>query len=157
MLVHFFFHRITYSHQFVTQILTQCVNHLSDCKRTHAFFQQESATAHTANSAVYYLENVGWQNNKQVCVASTFFVGCKLLQFFTLDLLKNKLDNMYNPFMEDDFKELDVCGSVHHSTIHKEKSNKMHQCIKIFIIPYLYEAQHVSGDTPPIIRSLNME
>ena len=25
-----------------------------------------------------------------------------------------------------------------------------------FIIPYLYEAQHVSGDTPPIIRSLNL-
>ena len=24
------------------------------------------------------------------------------------------------------------------------------------IIPYLYEAQHVSGDTPPIIRSLNL-
>jgi len=23
----------------------------------------------------------------------------------------------------------------------------MQQCIKIFIIPYLYEAQHVSGDT----------
>jgi len=26
--------------------------------------------------------------------------------------------------------------------------------IKTFIIPYLYEAQHVSGDTPPIIKSL---
>jgi hypothetical protein len=25
-----------------------------------------------------------------------------------------------------------------------------------FIIPYLYGAQHVSGDTPPIIRSLKM-
>jgi hypothetical protein len=25
-----------------------------------------------------------------------------------------------------------------------------------FIIPYLYEAQHVSGDTPPIIWSLKM-
>jgi len=25
-----------------------------------------------------------------------------------------------------------------------------------FIIPYLFEAQHVSGDTPPIIRSLNL-
>jgi len=25
-----------------------------------------------------------------------------------------------------------------------------------FIIPYLYEVQHVSGDTPPIIRSLNL-
>jgi hypothetical protein len=25
-----------------------------------------------------------------------------------------------------------------------------------FIIPYLYEAQHVSGDTPPIIRNLKL-
>jgi hypothetical protein len=25
-----------------------------------------------------------------------------------------------------------------------------------FIIPYLYEAQHVSGDTPPIIRILKL-
>jgi len=25
-----------------------------------------------------------------------------------------------------------------------------------FIIPYLYEAQHVLGDTPPIIRSLKL-
>jgi len=45
---------------------------------------------------------------------------------------------------------------VHHTTIHKEKFNKMQQYIKIFIIPYLYEAQHVSGDTPPIIRSLKL-
>jgi hypothetical protein len=52
--------------------------------------------------------------------------------------------------------KLDVRGSVHHSTIHKEKSNKMQQCIKIFIIPYLYEAQHASGDTPSIIRSLKL-
>ena len=37
----------------------------------------------------------------------------------------------------------DVRGSVHHTTIHKEKFNKMQQYIKIFIIPYLYEAQHV--------------
>jgi hypothetical protein len=25
-----------------------------------------------------------------------------------------------------------------------------------FIIPYVYEVQHVSGDTPPIIRSLKL-
>jgi hypothetical protein len=25
-----------------------------------------------------------------------------------------------------------------------------------FIIPYLYEAQHVSGDTPPIMRNLKL-
>ena len=29
--------------------------------------------------------------------------------------------------------KLDVCGSVHHSTINKEKSNKMQQCIKILL------------------------
>jgi hypothetical protein len=38
----------------------------------------------------------------------------------------------------------------------KKKSKKIQQSIKIFIIPYLYEAQHVSGDTPPIIRSLKL-
>jgi len=27
---------------------------------------------------------------------------------------------------------------------------------KNFIIPYLYEAQHVSGATPPIIRNLKL-
>jgi hypothetical protein len=45
---------------------------------------------------------------------------------------------------------------VHQNAIHKEKSNKMQQCINIFIIPYLYEAQHVSDDTPPTIRSLKL-
>jgi len=42
---------------------------------------------------------------------------------------------------------------VRHSTTHKEKSNKMQQCIKILLF---HEAQHVSGDTPPIIRSLKL-
>jgi len=32
----------------------------------------------------------------------------------------------------------------------------MQQCIKILLFPYLYEAYHVSGDTPPIIRSLKL-
>jgi hypothetical protein len=32
----------------------------------------------------------------------------------------------------------------------------MQQNIEIFIIPYLYETQHVSGDTLPIIRSLKL-
>jgi hypothetical protein len=41
---------------------------------------------------------------------------------------------------------------VHHSTIHKENPTRYNNVSK-FIIPYLYEAQHVSGDTPPIIRS----
>jgi len=32
-------------------------------------------------------------------------------------------------------RKLDVCGSLHYSTIHKEKSNKMQQCIKILLFP----------------------
>jgi len=51
---------------------------------------------------------------------------------------------------------LDVHGSVHHSTIHTEKSNKMQQCIKILLFLILNEAQHVLCDTPPIIRSLKL-
>jgi hypothetical protein len=45
---------------------------------------------------------------------------------------------------------------VHQSKIQKEKPNKMQQCITIFIIPYLYKAQHLSGKTPPIIKSLKL-
>jgi hypothetical protein len=45
--------------------------------------------------------------------------------------------------------ELDFRGSMAHSIMHKGKSNKMQQCIKIFIIPYLYEAQYVSGTHRP--------
>jgi hypothetical protein len=54
------------------------------------------------------------------------------------------------------FCKFDVCGSVHHSTIRKEKSNKMQQCTKVSIISYLYEARCVLGDTLPIIRSLKL-
>jgi hypothetical protein len=32
----------------------------------------------------------------------------------------------------------------------------MQQCIKILLFPILNEAQHVSGETPPIIRSLKL-
>jgi hypothetical protein len=44
---------------------------------------------------------------------------------------------------------------VHHSTIHKENPTRCNN-VSNFIIPYVYEAQHVSGDTLPIIRSLNL-
>ena len=38
---------------------------------------------------------------------------------------------------------LDVRGSVHHSTIHKEKIQQDATMYQNFIIQYLYEAQHV--------------
>ena len=56
-----------------------------------------------------------------------------------------------------DETDSNTCTFTSTNTIfHKEKSNKMQECIKIFIIPYLHEAQHVSGVTPPIIRSLKL-
>jgi len=42
-------------------------------------------------------------------------------------------------------------------TILTEKPNKMQQCIKIVLFLILNEAQHVSGNTPPIIRSLKLQ
>ena len=51
--------------------------------------------------------------------------------------------------------QFDVRGSVHHSTIHKENPTRCNN-VSNFIIPCLYETQRVSGDTPPIIRSLKL-
>ena len=52
---------------------------------------------------------------------------------------------------------LNIRGFVHHSTILTEKPpNKMQECIKILLSLILNEAQHVSVDTPPIIKSLKL-
>jgi hypothetical protein len=55
-----------------------------------------------------------------------------------------------------DILQRNVRGSVHHSAIHKEKPQQDATVYQNVIILYLYEAQHVSGDTPPIIRSLKL-
>ena len=47
-----------------------------------------------------------------------------------------------------------VRGCLHHSIIYKE--NPTDATVYQNFISYLYEAQHVSGDTPPIIRSLKL-
>jgi len=51
--------------------------------------------------------------------------------------------------------EVDVRGSVHHSTNTWRKIQQDTTMYQNFI-HYLCEAQHVSGDTPPIIRSLKL-
>jgi hypothetical protein len=64
---------------------------------------------------------------------------------------KKKPDRL---FPKDETEINNFCMSVSQfNIIYKEKSNKMQQYVKMFIIPYLYKVQHVSGDTPPIIRS----
>ena len=45
---------------------------------------------------------------------------------------------------------------VDQGIIHKEKIQQDATIYQNFIIPYLCEAQHVLGDTPPIIRSLKL-
>ena len=49
----------------------------------------------------------------------------------------------------------DVRGSVHHSIIHIKIPTRCNS-VSTFFISHLYEAQHVSGDTPPIIGSLKL-
>jgi hypothetical protein len=41
-------------------------------------------------------------------------------------------------------------------TVLTERPNKMQQCIKILLFLILNEAQHVSGETMPIIRTLKL-
>ena len=48
-----------------------------------------------------------------------------------------------------------VCSTIKMSEIHTENPTRC-ICVSKFIIPYLYEAHHVSGDTPHIIRSLKL-
>jgi len=67
------------------------------------------------------------------------------------------LDESSSSFLATFFAKRDVRGSVHHKySSYSEKSNKMQQCIKILSFLILNKAQHVSGDTPPIIRSLKL-
>ena len=49
----------------------------------------------------------------------------------------------------------DVRRSLHHSVIHIKNPTRCNSVSK-FIIPYSYKAQRISGDTPPIIRSLRL-
>jgi hypothetical protein len=52
--------------------------------------------------------------------------------------------------------DLDVRESVHHSKFLTEKPNKIQQRINILLFLILNKAQHVSGDTSSIIRSLKL-
>jgi len=49
-----------------------------------------------------------------------------------------------------------VLWSMHHSTVHKEKSNQMKQCIKILLFHIYMKLNMFRGDAPPIIRSLKL-
>jgi len=58
--------------------------------------------------------------------------------FFTLKCLNKELCEDLIIHKSQQYRiqlsfRLDVCGSVHHSTIHKERSNKMQQCNKILL------------------------
>jgi len=46
-----------------------------------------------------------------------------------------------------------VRGSMHYTTIHKEKPNKMQQYIEILLFHTYMKLYMFPGDTPPIIRS----
>jgi hypothetical protein len=60
------------------------------------------------------------------------------LQYLRQHGIVTALANRVTAVSEDPLASLSLPGdhgSVHHSTIHKEKSNKMQQCIKILLFP----------------------
>jgi hypothetical protein len=61
-------------------------------------------------------------------------------------------ESNWNPDLNT--SEPDVCGFVHHSITHIENPTRCPSISKF--ISYLYEAQHVSGGTSPIMRSLKL-
>jgi hypothetical protein len=50
-------------------------------------------------------------------------------------------------------QQFDVRGFVYHSKIHKEKIQKDAKIIQILLFHIYMKLNHVSGDTPPTIRS----
>jgi hypothetical protein len=72
--------------------------------------------------------------------------------------------NLFSPSIRSHFLssslpvrvKLDVRGYVHHSTVHKENPSSCNNVSEFFIIPYLYESQHVLGDTLPITKNLKL-
>jgi len=49
-----------------------------------------------------------------------------------------------------------LVGHTQTMYINSYRKIQQHATVSKFIILYLYEAQHVLGDTPPIIRSLKL-
>jgi len=58
-----------------------------------------------------------------------------------------------NPTASAEFEPANLGTKGQHATSRPARPATMYLN---FIIPYLYEAQHVSSDTPPIIRSLKL-
>jgi hypothetical protein len=57
--------------------------------------------------------------------------------------------------MMGDYEILSVLsGGKYTETVFIQRNPTRRNIVSKFIIPYLYEAQHVLSDTPPIIRSL---
>jgi len=63
--------------------------------------------------------------------------------------------NAYNNLVNNPTCEISSSG-IYMMKLFIEKNPTRCNSVSKFIIPYLYEAQHISGDTPPIIRSLKL-
>jgi len=59
------------------------------------------------------------------------------------------------PYIDHGKGNMSVAWKVKNMFIQKDPTRC--NSVSKFIIPYLYEAHHVSGDTPPIIRGLKLQ
>jgi hypothetical protein len=107
------------------------------------------------------------------CIIIQLYDPCIIVQLYDLCIIVQLYDpciiiQLYDPCIIVQLYDpciIVVIWSVHHSTviwsvhlgtILTEQPNNMKQCIKILLFLILNKAQHVSGDTPPIIRSLKL-
>ena len=122
-----------------------CIVTPNDCKNTGNLCSSMTRPTDTAKRDIYitYNDVSQWQ----------FYVPVTLI--LAVGHCDTCLVSRHNSRVRDNPKTYLSQKYIFNQFI-KKKSNKVQKCFKIFIIPYLYEAQHVSSDTPPIIRSLKL-
>jgi len=108
----------------------------------------------TAKNGYPYDSNVEGKDRSLLAVQSRHLptVTEQIRTETSLLCLPAKIRTHYLPGHTSEAAANSVEKSLYNS---QRKSNKMQQCIKIFI-SHLHEVQRVSGDTPPIIRSLEL-
>ena len=124
----------------------------SACFGRHTAHHQEPKSA-LAASGFSYMEgcwtctlclttSINYTSNNLPRMKNHFFLALVVQHAMRMRRIVTWLVRLYSIFFplsskKHDFRKemirLDVRGSVHHSTIHKEKSNKMQQCTKILL------------------------
>ena len=131
--------------QFIKKIPTRCKNvstfyysifiRSSTCFGRHITHHQEPKTA-LAASGFSYVEGCwtcSWWTLSGTKIPTFGIEFCNVTEhLIPLFFKSNAMVTVVYMILQTG-NTFDVCGSIYHSTIHKEKSNKIQQCIKILL------------------------